>query len=79
MRLLCGPACLRVEFLFSLGESMFIHRTRGEVRCLEGLRSIPFDRLEAWKGRSCVDSAAWMWCRAQLQVVFRFVCKNGSY
>lgn len=74
-----GAEQMHTEMLCPLGESMFIHRTRGEVHYLECLRAIPTELLNSWRGASTIDLAARVWSLAQWRIEFRCLRKTGPY
>lgn len=74
-----GLERLRGDFLCPLGESMFLHRTRGEKDYPEDLWETPDVRLDASRGAPYVDGAVWVWNKARLGVQFRNLRKNGRY
>lgn len=60
-------------------DSMFVHRTRGELGYLEALRVIRNERLQSLFGVAIITPVEWVWQRLQLGIEFRYLRKNGPY
>lgn len=49
------------------------------MACLESLREIALERLEAWREAACVKQASWVQNSAQLRIEYHFLRQHGPY